>query len=340
MKSLSEYIFKSTTQDNIPIGLLDDHFYLEFAFSSYKFQDIGSYINEKYGTYDGEVDFVLILSEYIVKDLQESDSFSYKLNKEDLEEVGFKNIFFKEIIIKIGNSYITGFNDNNIKYDKTGKLFETVIININSKDYNDFDSLTKVLTHELTHAWEEYGRYINNSELKLSELTNNSSKYKDYIASDSITNGEKICKTVLYFLTNFEINAYMSELSTILRKENLKIKDYNDALEHFKNSDVWTNYSRVLVTLENLKEEYKEDFKNYYNKINNVSLTYNKIQKKLLDTCKKVFNKMSTLIPKIYYDWYSENKVSESFFMPRMTLYDRILLNPSNKLDNILNKEI
>ena len=339
MKSLKDFLNKTIIENtDIHDGLLSNHFYIEFNFSDSNLKSKEYYLNEKYGTYDSEVDFVISLSKYILDDLKESDSFSYTIKKEDLEEAGFYNIFFKEITIKVGNSYTTGFI-NTVKYDEKSRLFESILITINNKEYNDFDNLLKVLTHELTHAWEEYGRYINNSELKLSDLSNKESSYVENVFKKPDNDGEKICKTILYFLTNFEINAYISELSTVLEKEGLEIKDYNDALNHFKKTDIWINYSKILDIIENLDEKYKEDFKNYYNRINKTSLTFNKIQKKLLDKCKKVFNKISTLIPKIYYEWYTKNEIKESKLRNKNTLFDTIILNNDTRLNDIIKKD-
>ena len=346
MKSLKEYINKTIIQDNdIHDGLLSDHFYIEFLISNSLYNSYIN-INEKYGAYEGQIKFIIEIAKLLTEDIKKSNSVIYNIKKEDLDEYGFKNIFFKEINIKVGKNYITGFTDN-IKYDDKNKLFDSITILIRYDDKNNsYESLLKIITHELTHAWEEYGRYINNSSLKLSDLTSDNSNYNNYVFSLLKDNEEKtgsnICKNILYFLNKFEQNAFLSELSTVLQKENIKINDYNDALKEFKKSDTWIIYSSILNVLENFESKYKNYFCKYYNKVNNSNLTFNKIQKKLLDRSKKIFNKISTLIPKIYYDWFTEQQVKEKLIIEiRRPIYESIeFFNINDKFNSIINKNL
>mgnify|MGYP007056166954 CR=1 FL=1 len=338
MKTLSDFIHKKIENViNIHDGLLSDHFYMEFNI----FDNPFNHINEKYGAYNGQIDFIKAIASVLSNDLNKGNKISYNIKKEDLEEAGFENIFFKEININVSDEYKeTAFIDN-VKFDSEQKLFDSITINIKKEDAGE--NLLSYLVHELTHAWEEYGRHINNSPIKLKDLINKDSKYYDTVFNkDNQSEIEQGFKNLLYHLNKFEANAFISELSTVLEKDNIKIKDYNDALKHFKESDTWKRYELILNTLENFDEEYQERFKNYYNKINNTSLTFNKIQKKLLNQCKKIFNKISTVIPKIYYDWYTKNKVNESISQTVYMKYSILeeSLNQDKRLDKKLEKII
>jgi len=340
MRSLSDFINKSFIKEETDIrdGLLSNHFYMEFKI----FDNPFGYINEKYGAYDGQVDFIKAIAYSLMQDIEENNKIIYNIKKEDLEESGFENIFFKEINIKVSDKYTeTSFIDN-IKFDDKEKLFDSITIQITLNDAKN--NLLSSLVHELTHAWEEYGRHINNSEIKLKDLINVDSTYYDTVFNKNNNSDiEQGFKNILYNLNKFEVNAFLSELSVVLEKDNIIIKDYNDALKHFKESDTWKRYSLILNTLENFKDEYKEGFKNYYNKVNNTSLTFNKIQKKLINQCKKIFNKISTLIPKIYYEWYTKNKVEESKIlrMPYNILEESLYPNKYyKKIEKIIHKEL
>ena len=336
MKTLSDFIKKTIIENNnIHDGLLSEHFYMHFKILDNPF----NYINEKYGTYNGQIEFIKAIAYGLSQDLKKGNNIKYNIKKEDLEEAGFENIFFKEININVSNDYSESSFIDKVSFDRKEKLFDSITINISEDDAKN--NLLSTLIHELTHAWEEYGRYINDCPVKLSDLTSKNSKYSNLINKKSENDGSQKCKVILYLLTKFEKNAYLSELSTVLEKDGLEIKDYNDALKHFKETDVWINYESALYTIENLNKEEQEDFKNYYNKVNSTNLTFNKIQKKLLNQCKKIFNKISTLIPKIYYEWYTNNKVEES----KITRVSYNILEESlhpdkyyKKIENIIKK--
>ena len=339
MKSLIDFINKSFIKEETDIrdGLLSNHFYMEFKI----FDNPFGYINEKYGAYDGQVDFIKAIAYGLANDLKEYSNIKYNIKKEDLEESGFENIFFKEININVSKNYTESNFINKVSFDEKEKLFDSVTINITEEDAKN--NLLSTLIHELTHAWEEYGRYINKSDIKLKDLVNKDSSYYNMVFKKGDTEIEQAFKNILYNLKKFEVNAFLSELSTVLEKDNIIIKDYNDALKHFKESDTWKRYSLILNTLENFDDEYKEDFRNYYNKVNDTNLTFNKIQKKLLNQCKKIFNKISTLIPKIYYDWYTKNKVEEGKILRMSYNILKESLYPDKyykKIEKIVHKEL
>ena len=339
MKSLIDFINKSFIKEETDIrdGLLSNHFYMEFKIFNNPF----GYINEKYGAYDGQIDFIKAIAYALTDDLKEYSGIKYNIKKEDLEESGFKNIFFKEINIEVNKNYTESNFINKVSFDEKEKLFDSITIHITEEDAKN--SLLSTLIHELTHAWEEYGRYINKSDIKLKDLVNKDSSYYDIVFKKSDTKIEQAFKNILYNLKKFEVNAFLSELSTVLEKDNIIIKDYNDALKHFKESDIWKRYSLILNTLENFDDKYKEDFRNYYNKVNDTKLTFNKIQKKLLNQCKKIFNKISTLIPKIYYEWYTKNKVEECKIlrMPYNVLEESLYPDKYyKKIEKMIHKEL
>ena len=95
----------------------------------------------------------------------------------------------------------------------------------------------------------------------------------------------------------------MNELSVELENNKFDFSKYNNintaykaAFEIFQNSDVWVQYSTLWNYIINLQYKGSEidkiEFADTYNEINNTSLTYNKIYRKL----DGIFNKILSWI--------------------------------------------
>ena len=129
-----------------------------------------------------------------------------------------------------------------------------------------------------------------------------------------------ICKRICNNIRKWEQNAYISELSTELENHKFDFSKYSEhkdaykkAFEIFRNSDTWIQYStlkKYLTLLKDNSDENKLKFQNAYNNINNTSLSFNKIYKKLNDVFDSILNKINRLIPKLIYDYY-ENQMKE-----------------------------
>ncbi len=183
--------------------------------------------------------------------------------------------FFDKITIYYGKhlelGYIAKQNNFNIK-DKTLK---NVTIYLNIK--NRYDNIVTALIHELTHAWDDYNRYLNNTTT-LYDIC--SGDYKRNIKELTTDNGwELLVKRIEYQLTNFEVNAYLSELTIALYKSNTKIKSYKDALELFRNEDAWKTiqiYITYLVNLTKHKEKHSHRHTTNYTIKNIQKTSYSK----------------------------------------------------------------
>ena len=93
-----------------------------------------------------------------------------------------------------------------------------------------------------------------------------------------------------------------------------------DALKIFKNSDTWKRFNQFKEYFMLMNEEEKKVLCDVYREIKKSSKTDNKILKQLKYDIQETFDKMCTIIPKIYY-YYKEKhsnkeikkeKVSES----------------------------
>lgn len=305
MKSITKYISNRIQEDTNIESDLELHFYVEFLLEeSFKY----SYFNilEKHSSYIGQKELVIDLSRKIYNIIRNHEPENVlELDKKDLEE--YPNIFFNKLIIYLYGK--TGYNISKSKYIDSEKTFDKVVININPDEYYDYKDIVKCLVHELLHAYNEYKNYLTNSNVKLINLTEN-----------SITT-ENICKRICNNIRKWEQNAYISELSTELENHKFDFSKYSEhkdaykkAFEIFRNSDTWIQYSTLkeyLTLLKDDSDENKLKFQNAYNNINNTSLSFNKIYKKLNDVFDSILNKINRLIPKLIYDYY-ENQMKES----------------------------
>ena len=328
MKPIITYIRKYIEVK--PKSFIDWHFYQEFGINESIYD-----INEKYGAYNGQVDFVVQIADYIEKNLflTSNDELEIEILGDDLVKEKFENVFFDRLIIKyqksIKNSgYISVKNNFN---EKTKRL-KQVSIYLNDRNYKNTVS---TLIHELTHAWEDYNRTITNN-LTLKDLISNKINYKENIKQNNSDNFyTTLSKQIEYHLSSFEINAFLSELNASLYKNKNKIDNYSDALNVFKNDETWISYITLYNVLNDLSEIELSKFTMIYNNVNKTDFTENKLLKKLNNRFEKVFRKILTNVPKIYYNYYENNKVNESLIVKSLIVRPNIgYINHLRKLKN------
>ena len=301
---------KDFVEDRLQENIVDKHFRIEFDIRkqlNYSLLEI----NEKYGSYKGQLELVIELSKNIWKDIKNEtfkEPFNYILDKEDLEDFGLDNIFFEKLKIYFDynkNSYKPELS----KYIKEKKIFDNVVIFIDLNEIKSYEDIVSFLTHEFTHAWDNYSTYFKNSKLKLIDIIDK--KYKEISNLKDKTSIESICKVLLYLISNIERKAYISEFTSALDSKDYIINSYEDALEIFKSTDAYIQYFGYYEVFNNLSEKEQEEFREIYNKINNTNLNFNKIYKKIKSQLDKIIEKILTNIPKIYYDYYIKHQVKE-----------------------------
>lgn len=266
-------------------------------------------INEKHGSYDGQVELILPLANEIYSSIQNTEATDFVLNEEDLK--GISNIFFKELIVNVNSK--TSYVVNESNFLENEQKFDKVLIFISYNDAENYLDLCDALMHEMLHAFEHFQRCINKAKFTLKELTDIQSGYQSTRNSDKTTVSGK-CKTLLHDIKTWEVNANINELSILFDKHEFDLNDYattaeayEDAISLFKNSPTWKRYSALYNFLQNIKsEEDKEEFRTIYNEINGTSLTFNKIYKKLDDLLGKIIERMEKHISKLFYDLYEK----------------------------------
>lgn len=314
MISLQKYI-SNVLENNITINNeLEQHFYCEFVLQeSFRFSYFK--ILEKYGSYIGQKELIIELAKEIyltIKNKEPEDKF--ELNKSDLEQY-YDTLFFDKLIVKFDNN--TAYIANKSHYDENTKTFDVVFIKICPDEYNTYTSITSALMHEMLHAYNHYQSYFKKSKFKLTDLTNKKSRYYKTLITDNDFSVRNVCKRIINNISQWEQNAYMNELSVELENNKFDFSRYNNindaykaALKIFKNSDVWIQYSTLWNYIIDLQYKGlysdKTEFANTYNEINNTSLTYNKIYKKLDGVFNKILSRMESNVPKLFYQYYKE----------------------------------
>lgn len=305
MIPLSTYINNILNEEDI----MSYHFKLEFDLD---YNDGYKFLIEKHGIYNGLMEFVVAISQQLAEDIKDNEGVKYELSKEDLiDEEGkefFQNIFFKKIIIDSSISNLnTAYIPNKSKYEEESKLLDVVYIKINTIEENTYDKLVRSLAHELTHAYENYKRLLNKKD-SLKELSDKGTQYYKAIQYDNDGSLNDTVKRIQYLLTSFERNAFLTEIHTSLLGK--KIRTYKDAIEEFKKSDIWKQYS-ILKSMTDNKNVNWQDLCDTYNEEFDTSYSLNKFKKWLTNSIQKAYQKMMKLIPKVYFDYYEEQKKKE-----------------------------
>lgn len=309
--NLKDYI-KEDLFDNPLNNILFKSFKQEYNIRN-NFNNINKeYIHEKYGSYNGQLKLCKEFADMFMYDLDHSvtdKDFVYKLTKDELK-TRYKNLFFEELDIYCNKDCQTGYELQKSIFNSKTLQFDLIVIYININDYHTEADVTTCLMHELTHAWDDLNRKLNKAN---DLLYINNHGYKDVIKKFNSQNFmEQFVANIIYSFSPIEKNAYISELSAVLHniKDKSKITNYVDAMEHFKKSDCWKRFYTLKDYFENiiLKDESElTKFCIIYNKLNKSNLSEQKIVKQVKYNIDKTFNKILTVIPKIYYDFVSDN---------------------------------
>lgn len=331
MKKLSEYVECIEIDDNPVLMHFKEEFDLDIN-NGYRF------LIERHGSYDGLMEFVVAIATQLAEDIKGNDEVKYELSKKDLiDEEGkefFQNVFFDKIMIdsSISNNS-TAYLSNKSHYDEKSKLLDLIYIKIDSKEENTYDKLVRALAHELTHAYENYKRLLQGKD-SLSSLVSRDTKYYKAIHYNNDGSFEDCVKSMEYYLTSFEKNAFLTEFRASL--EGKKIRDYKDALEDFKKTEIWQQYNGLHNLMKN--DIDWQDFCDTYNEEFDTDYSPSRFKKWITNRIEKTYQKMMRLIPKVYFDYYDTQKkkeIEESRMIPNLykglTILNEYKMNRSRK---------
>ena len=318
MQSLVEYIyynFNTKYQFDYLDECLLKHLYIEHAYKN-QYSINGYYTFESLGLFK---DCKIIVNYIIdnIKDLYKQET-NIKIDSSKISNnLFFDNInlyFTKNIKDVIEGEYKIGYknDDDNEEYDlkkwninnQKFDFIDIIIYNFDDPSSEwQVDDLAEILTHELTHVWDDYILHKEgNSSLRNKKISNNFNKelkeINDKLLLDSIFKFDKnerdlyktyldkdmpLLKKIIYYLEKTEQNAYISQLNQFLK--NKKFEETKDLVKYLNDKCVtYYNYKTIFELFHN--EEY-------INKLIELGLkksSINKLKKKSHEVWNKIVN--------------------------------------------------
>lgn len=272
---------------------------------------------------------------------------SYSPNHVILEDAGlYKNIsqIIKSILDEIKKNstsktyVINDFNDffiDEIKIEFIEEDYDdaklTIPIFLNDKKHLDiiyiklyvvrknlvtYSIIKELLIHEIQHAWEKYNRMLKNPNTRSdeiffkSELYNKISNFKD---SENV--GARFVRQVLYLMTGYERNSFISQIYAEIMDED--IDNPNELLKRLKTSNIYNKFiyfnNWVYAYYDNvLTDELIDNIVNEYNYIHKTDKNEKEVFKHLSKICDKSINQLEKILPKMCVKKLNEKFIKES----------------------------
>lgn len=212
-------------------------------------------------------------------------------------------------------------------YDKnTDKLKECVLVfelpkNVKFNFYSN--KVKKLLTHELTHVYEDYNRQRKQNVESLKDILNKNIYTEATKRIKSKNEIKQFIGKFIYLTNKQEQNAYLAEFTTLLKEKcdeiNLKGNIVNQLFNIIKTSEAYKAYFDVGSVVESIEhnelDKILPQIAQAYNGVFNSHLTDNKVKSNLINTWYKVKRKFEKQIPKIVYSTMKEmNKLPDKFY--------------------------
>lgn len=239
----------------------------------------------------------------------------------------FKNIktcFFENVNIVINYTncglntgdgrYLHGEGLNEIVNGRLKDLFIDINLQCDKEHFDE--NLCKIFEHELTHAYENYKRLMNNAlSLKNANKVSGYENNKDWYETESenTISPSQALKRCTFYLNKSEMNACI----TMIRQEMIKnieiYSEINNVSTLLKKCNVYQEYKNTKIYLDfliNLKnEQAKQNVLNTFNKIFNQRVKkYSSLKQILRLTFEKRVEKAINKMCKVAFDIYHEYK--------------------------------
>lgn len=270
MKQLKDYILEQKL--DIFDKQLHSHFYISQLFDIRNIYE-GHLLFEGSGIFKGCSDIVdkVVTSIFENNDYVSTNKSKYEYSYNDFE--GIEHFFDKLTIVLHSGRGTNGDAEYDYKDDDwNGVILKKTKIHfysIYTLNINDFAGL---LTHELTHVYDNYiaHKFLDadistKNDIKIEEILNTLNELHDKLQDDNnnddlkrkISNNNFV-KRAYYYLDKYEINAFISQLSMLIKRRS------------FKNSTDYLENVRKLSTYKKYKKLYEESLKpnNVFSKLN------------------------------------------------------------------------
>jgi len=318
MKDIIEYIyndFNTKYQFDYLDECLLKHLYIEHAYRN-QYSPSHYCTFESIGLFKGCKEII----NYIIDNIKDIYKDKTSIDSSKIAD----NLFFDKLNLSFGfnkeeDSEINGEYKIGYKNDDDNEEYDLEKWNINDQKFNfidiiiynfddpssewQVDDLAEMLTHELTHAWDDYILHKEgNSSLRNKKISNNFNKelkeINDKLLLDSIFKFDKnerdlyisylnkdmpLLKKIIYYLEKTEQNAYISQINQVLK--NKKFENSKDLIKYLNDKCVtYYNYKTIF-------ELFHDD--EYINKLIDLGLkksSINKLKKKSHEAWNKIVN--------------------------------------------------
>lgn len=261
-------------------------------------------LNEKYGLFNG----CEMLAKRITKRVLEENvelgkikKITMQLNNSWINKVNI--ILLNDNLTKIGASYVA----TSSKIIKIAQIndykYYPLCLEANLNNNNEKRLIVKLM-HELTHAYEDYNRFVNNKE-SLANVARRIGYTNNQLGT---YNGLKqMISFLLYYITDFERNAYVAQMQGELNIQNIRFTSIDKIIEFLKNTEVYKNYQKIMdyvdgiITLQN--DDIKKQIMKYAEELSEYHFnTFNQFCSFLINKKNKIERKFNTNIPKNAYN--------------------------------------
>ena len=275
----------------------------------YKHLCIDYELYENAGLYNGIEDLCRFLTNKIRTHQEKEFTISYKSTDRELSK--FDNIFFKSIILKCERSNKNRddgeyLNNSEFDYDSNESKLRFVNIKLYLSQTHNAQEVYSILLHEITHAWDSYNSFKKGTTT-IGQAFRDAKYSKILDLMDNTKNNDGVVLgTILYFLNNVEVNAWVAGFAGYLYDylETNEIKTPHEALRVIKQSNLYENYVNIGVWVNalyngKLNRARTTGLCNEYNKLYGTNYTESKIKKLLYSKYEKVKNKIDSSIGKL-----------------------------------------
>lgn len=276
-------------------------------------------LNESYGLFNGCVEVAQLLKDNIIKEMDNIEEGNVKIVNVQLNNNWINRV---ELMLYynpngvVAASYMPSESDivkcgnGNEKTDK----YYPLRINVNMFKANKKRLLVTIM-HELTHAYEDYNLFIKGENRLIDKAMDIGYNYNNIGSYNGYKN---YLSYLLYYITEFERNAFVSELKAELQNTEQHFMNISDIIQFLKSTSVYKNYQKIITYIDfftNLEDKESQEivFK-WLNELSNLKFdTYGRFAKYLKNKQRDIERKINTFIPKIAYEYLKFGNILISF---------------------------
>ena len=265
---------------------------------------------EKHGVLPDMWEYTIRFVNYL-KSIKDKEG-TFHLNNNIFQTI--PNCFFNNVDITIRKKKRNVSNGlcviENLKLADNGKI-ETLEMNFSFGDnwLNTISDAQQLFSHEITHAYEGWQRLVKGGINLHDEAIRN--KYSNVVQSQKFDKSVLNRKIgyILYYLFQFETNAYIASLYGFLKPYSYSWKTPQEGYDIIKNNVTFNNYAVIGQWIEELSScENHEEVENAWRDSGRSKMSYNSIIKKLKVSYSKRWNQLRKVVSKLLYDLYEEAK--------------------------------